>query len=569
MYRLNTIRKLFFEMERKARGVRQDGKRYDKLFNRATGVDYVVKKDAELTDTIDLFPEYVPRYAYQAERLVAEKADKNGDVHNSCYNIWHFLVNHIAYQPDTPGIEQVRSPDRLWSDRLGDCDCFAFTISCYLYLLKIKHILRITQYKEKDGFQHIYVVVPHRGKEIIIDACLESFNVEVPYINKIDKVMDLHFLNGIDSTMDARSGGSIDADELLASYQWEDLGSIKSFLQKAKTNVKTVVQKTGTAVKKTGAAVKKSIHVINRVNPATTVLRMGLLTAMKTNMFKVSENLRYAYLSDADAAKKGLNLARHARFKKVREKLEKIFFGAGGKPENLKEAILTGKGNENKEVALSGYGSLRGIGEINSQTSLQEILGEQMFRDEMPPQGINGTGTLGVVAAAAVAAASGILATIAAILKNIGDIKNGGAPGPDAAIDAMDNSTGTDETPTASAGDELPDEYIPDATRESTPDAGEGEDGGSAPPQTTPPGEAKPTEKTFAEKAKEFYAAYKTPIWIVGGVVVTVGGVLIARHFMKKSGAKKEKSKAVNGVPRKGKYAGSKVLRKLKMKPLK
>ncbi len=563
-------------MERKARGVRQDGKRYDKLFNKASGVDYVVKKDAELIDTIDLFPEYVPRYAFQAKRLVAEKADKNGDVHNSCYNIWHFLVNHIAYKPDTPGIEQVRSTDRLWSDKLGDCDCFAFTISCYLYLLKINHKLRITQYKEKDGFQHIYVVVPHRGKEIIIDACLESFNIEVPYINKIDKEMDLHFLNGIDSTMDARSGGSIDADELLASYHWEDLGSIKSFLQKAKANVKTVVQKTATTVKKTGAAVKKSIHVINRINPATTVLRMGILTAMKTNMFKVSENLRFAYMSDADAAKKGLNVARHERYKKVREKLEKIFFGAGGKPENLKEAILTGKGNENKEVALSGFSSLRGIGEINSQTSLQEILGEQMFRDEMPPQGINGTGTLGVVVAAAtVAAASGILATIAAILKNIGDIKNGGAPGPDAAIDAMDNSTGTEETPTDSgtdsAGDEIPEEYNPNATRVSEPDAGNGENGGSAPPQTPPPGEAKPTEKTFGEKAKEFYEAYKTPIWIVSGVVVTVGGVLIARHFMKKSGAKKEKSsgKAVNGVPRKGKYAGSKVLRKLKMKPLK
>jgi hypothetical protein len=569
-------------MERVARGVRQNGKQYDELFNKATGVDYVLKTNAELTDTIDLFPEYVPKYAFQAKRLVAEKADKNGDVHNTCYNIWHFLVNHIAYQPDTPGIEQIRSTDRLWSDRLGDCDCFAFTISCYLYLLKINHILRITQYKEKDGFQHIYVVVPHRGKEIIIDACLERFNIEVPYINKIDKVMDLHFLNGLDPELIARNGGSIDADEMLANGNFlNDLGSIKTFFNKTKDTVKKVVQKTGTAV-------KKSIHVVNRVNPATTAMRMGILTAMKQNLFGVAEKLRYAYLSEVDAIKKNLNAKRHNRFKKVREKIEKIFFAAGGKPENLKIAILTGKGNENKDVALSGYGMLRGMpNEINQHTTLKEVLGEEMFNDEMPPQGINGTGTLGIIAAASVAAASGILAAIAAILKNIGDIKQGGEPGPDQALDELDKTTdggetGTDPSnpdttdATGTGTEEMPEEPNPNATRESepTPDpTGSGNEGGIAPPQAPPPGSGSTPPSTAGSSLSELYEKYKTPIWIVGGVVVTVGSVLIARHFMKKSDTKKQARKAsaktVDGVPRKGKYAGSKVLRKLKMKPLK
>jgi hypothetical protein len=561
-------------MQRKARGARLDGKRYDKLFSPANGIDTVVKKKAELKDTIDLFPEYVPRYAYQAKLLAEEKGDKKGDVHNSCYNIWHFLVNYIAYEPDTPGIEQIRSTNRLWSDKLGDCDCFAFTISCYLYQLKINHILRVTQYKEKDGFQHIYVVVPHRGKEIIIDACLESFNIEVPYINKIDKEMDLHFLNGLSSETIARNGGSVDADEF---FQLADLGSIKSFVQKAKQDVKKVVQKTTTVV-------KKSVHVINRVNPAITTVRLGILAAMKTNFLKVAENLRYAYLSELDAVKQKLNSKRHTRYKKVREKLEKMFFAAGGKPDNLKTAILSGKGNEDKEVALSGYGSLRGFSDtINPQTHIREVLGEEMYADEMPQQGVNGTATLGVVAATAVASASGIIAAIAAILKNIGNIKTGGEPGADSALDEISDTAPTDEESvdtssgdapadaTVTSGDEVPSEPIPAVTNSIAPD-----EGNQAPPQTTPAdnGASSPpsTAKTTTDTIKEFYDKYKTPIFIAGGVIVTVVGVLVARHFIKKSATKKAvkkaKAKEVNGVPRKGKYAGSKVLRKLKMKPL-
>jgi hypothetical protein len=560
-------------MQRIARGARLDGKRYDKLFAPANGVDTVVKKKAELTDTINLFPEYVPRYAYQAKLLAKEKGDKNGDVHNSCYNIWHFLVNYIAYDPDTPGIEQIRSTNRLWSDKFGDCDCFVFTVSCYLHVLKIFHILRVTEYREKDGFQHIYVVVPHRGKEIIIDACLERFNIEVPYINKIDKVMDLHFLNGLNSETIARNGGSVDADEF---FQMENLGNIKSFFQKP--NIKKVIQKTATVV-------KKSVHVINRVNPAITTVRLGILTAMKTNMLNVAEKLRYAYLSEMDAVKRNLNAKRHARFIKVRDKLAKLFFAAGGKPDNLKTAILTGKGNENKDVALSGYGSLHGFtSAINPQTNVREVLGEEMFNDEMPQQGINGTGTLGIVAAAAVASASGIIAAIAAILKNIGDIKTGGESGNDSALDAMDDSAPTDTASVDTSGgddappdtantspDESPSEPTPDATRNVAPD-----DGTQAPPQTPPAGNGgstpPSTAKTTTEQIKDFYNQYKTPIWIVGGVIVTVSGVLIARHFMKKSSKKKAAKKSekdLKGVPRKGKYAGSKVLRKLKMKPLK
>jgi hypothetical protein len=563
-------------MERKARGVKLDGSIYDCLFNPPKGKTEVVKKGSTLDDTLKLFPDYVPRYAYQAERLAAKVSDLEGDIYKTCYNLWYFLVNYIAYTPDTPGTEQVRSTDRLWADKIGDCDCYAFTISCVLHTLKIKHILRITQYKIKDGFQHIYVVVPHRGKEIIIDACLERFNVEVPYINKTEVNMDLNFLNGLDPEIIARNGGSVDASDLLSNGAiFDQVGSVKSFFQNAGNKIKNAASNVKQNVKETAQkvanAVQKPLHTVNRLNPATVALRLGVLTGMKTNLFGIAEKLRYAYLSDQEAARRGLNMKRHKRYKLLREKLEKIFFSAGGKPENLKEAILTGNGNKNREVALSGFS--HSLGTVNDQMQLIAILGEELYYDEKADS-LNGlNGQLGVATAAVVSAASGVLATIGAILKTIGDIKQGGEPGADPAMEALENET--------SSGDNAP----TDVFSSNTPDEGAFEQQTNAQMQAeqqravtesnagasseTPPAEEK---SGFMERMKTFWENNKTPILVVGGTVVAAGAVWLAVKYMgKDKPGKTKKGAALNGVPRKKgqkSKTGSKILRKLKMKPL-
>jgi hypothetical protein len=383
--------------------------------------------------------------------------------------------------------------------------------------------------------------------------------------------MDLQFLNGLDPDSFARNGGSVDAEELYSSGLFTgEVGSIKTFFNKGKQQT----QSAGTKVKQ---GVKKSVHVINRVNPATTALRLGVLAAMKLNMFGVAGNLRYAYLSDAEAQKRGLNMKRFARYKKVREKLEKIFFSAGGKPENLKESILSGKGNQNKEVALSGYPTATNY---DQHSTLKTILGEDIYDDENVVSGLNGgDGSVGVVTEAAVAAASGILASIAAILKNIGDIKKGGDPGPDQAMDEMEANSSTDASSDGSTDqganqtDATADNSNPPADDGSaTPGATERAsetDAGTQAPETQPPDSGASTGGTWKDKLKEFYNDYKTPIWIAGGTVVAVGGYFLVRKFFG-SKSKARESRALSGAPKKGKgkYAGSKALRKLKMKPL-
>lgn len=521
-------------MERTARGVKKDGAALDCLFDEASGVNETIKKGATLDDTIVLLPQKVRETKQQAEKISAKLLDLGQKVEETCRNIWTFLTEYIAYVPDQKGKEQVRSVRRLWSDKLGDCDCFSFFTSCVLSNLGIPHFFRIASYDKVNGtYGHVYVVVPHNGKEIIIDAVKDRFNVEHPYEKIKDINMDLEFLDGIDADYFARSGGmSMDAQDILSCQlpkSENDLGAFRLF-SNVKEKLSNAKEKVKETVKKVKPVVGKSLHVINRVNPATAVLRLGLLSALKLNTFGVSGQLRYAYLSDAEAQKRGLNMKRFARYKQVREKLEKIFFGAGGKPENLKEAILTGKGNQDKAVALSGF-AISGLGYTGS-SSIREIIGDEMYADEFAAEEPQLSG-LGVIATgAAVVTASGVLATIAGILKNIGGLFDKGEPGADPGFEQLD-----EQVDNSGAGAEDP------SSNERAADAGE------QPPADAPPDEE---SQSFMDKAKAWAIKNKTPLIIAGVSVVALGGLLLYKKFAGKNKNGGRRAETTDGIPDNG-----------------
>lgn len=199
--------------------------------------------------------------------------------------------------------------------------------------------------------------------------------------------MDLEYLSGFDDP--DFSGG--------------EMGKLRLFKKK------TASSNTGTT-KKPGF-LKKALNVVNKANPATVLLRNGVLAAMKLNLMKVASRLKYGYLSDAEAQKRGIDMGKFQKLKTIKTKLENIFFTAGGKPENLRAAILTGKGNKNQDV--------KGLDGLNQHTPLSELLGREIFLSENEES----LGELGEpVTAAAITAASGALATIAGLLKSIGNI---------------------------------------------------------------------------------------------------------------------------------------------------
>lgn len=405
----------------------KSGEEFEHLFPKPLFLDPTIKKGATVNDTVRFIPQVVQETLFQTIKLAPLLKGKN--VYETCRNIWDFVHTHIAYKKDADGKEQIRSPARGWYDRHQgiDCDCYTVFISSILSNLKIRHKLRITKYKE-DHFQHIYPIVPTTGENYItVDCVVDRFNYEEPYTEKKDTNMELEYLNGIPST------NNVDVQDLMG---WEELdgGDLgKLFKKKASSGgdgggekkgiFKKFTQPPGSDGGKKGGKLKnfisKALHVTNRANPATALIRSGVLVSMKLNLFKVAQRLKFAYLTEEQAKQKEVEMGKFERLKKVKEKLEKIFYDAGGKPENLKKAILTGKGNKNKEVSGLGY-ILDDMSGLDETSSPEMLLGNEMYNDE----NFNGLGELGSVtaSAASITAATGIIGAIAGLLKGIGNI---------------------------------------------------------------------------------------------------------------------------------------------------
>ena len=461
----------------------REGREYDHYFPRAKLITIVKKEGATVADTLKLIPAVIRETAFHTRRF-AHEVIKADTLEQTCRNVWDFVYNHIAYKKDETGKEQVRSPARAWHDRhnfaqdengiflkdeLGnkvpmgiDCDCMTLFICSVLYNLEIKNIyFRITKYEE-SYWEHIYPIIKlPNGKQITIDCVLHNFNQEAKYTAKQDTPMDLEYLNGVsDSTVSKLTDatdfmGIMDEQEALATlgkifkkkkasggggsaapakkkglFKKKAAGGAKKPLFKKKTTEQKKERKA--KVKK---FIGKGLHVTNRINPVTVALRNGVLAGMKLNFLKVAESLRWSYLSPEQAQAKGADMSKYQKLKGVREKLEKIFFGAGGKPENLKKSILTGRGNRDKAVPMNGLGyvAYQNVDGLHEEMPLNELLGREIYHSENVEgmEGLDGfeglegfgeEGDLGAATAASVAAASTVLTTIAALIKSIGSI---------------------------------------------------------------------------------------------------------------------------------------------------
>jgi hypothetical protein len=400
----------------------KNGEEFDALFPRPLFLDPTIKKGATVNDTVRFIPKVVQETLFQTSKIAALLKGKT--VYETCKNIWDFVYNHIAYKKDEEGKEQIRSPARAWHDRFNgvDCDCYTVFISSILSNLKIKHKLRITKYKE-DFFQHIYPIVPTaEGNYITVDCVVDRFNYEEPYSEKKDTNMDLEYLNGVPNT------NNVDVQDLMG---WEELngddnlGKIKLFKKMSQPpGSEGDTSKKG----KLKNLIHKGLHITNRLNPATALLREGVLISMKLNLFKVAQRLKFTYLTEEQVKQKGAEVGNFQKLKSVREKLEKIFYDAGGKPENLKKAILTGKGNKNHEVSGLGY-ILDNMDGMDETTPTPVLLGNDMYHDENLHE-LRSLGSL-VAAGAAVTAATGVIGTIAGLIKKIGNIFPKGKSGSD------------------------------------------------------------------------------------------------------------------------------------------
>jgi hypothetical protein len=428
----------------------KSGSEYDKLFPKSEGDNKTIRRNANVTHTVSFIPKVVSETLNQTEAIARRL--KGSSVYETCSNIWHFVYQHINYKKDEEGYEQIRSPARSWHDRFQgvDCDCYSTFISSILTNLGITHLLRITKY-QKDYFQHIYPVVKNGNREIIIDCVTDKFDYEVPYSEKKDYPMDLQYLNGFDG----------DGMEELGKIVKRNMAKNKSAsLPKAAKKIKTKsnlkkATSSGSSVppvkKKKKGILKKVVSKINKINPATILLRNGVLVSMKLNIKNVAGRLRWSYLTPEQAAAKGIILEKFQKLVATRQKLENIFTVAGGKVDNLRKAILGGKGNKDK--AVNGLGMLPMIewsGYMNEYTPLDQILGPETYYSENI-EGMEGLGQLGEpITLTSIAAAAGVIAGIVSALKQVGDIFGGKGKGTEdfdeSKTDAPENNVNSAST---------------------------------------------------------------------------------------------------------------------------
>ncbi len=198
------------------------------------------------------------------------------------------------------------------------------------------------------------------------------------------------------------------------------IDGLGGFFKKIGRGLKKFTRKVGKYV------IKPVVRTLNRfINPVTILLRNGFLLAMKSDMMKVASRLRFGYLSTTQAKKMGVDMRKFGKLRKAVEKAEKIYRVAGGRGRNLRKAILTGKGNRDRKVPLSGFT----IGSIDEEPIFYSDPFEKFvvesdvdtFEAFLNNEGhLDGLGA--VATGTAVAAASGAVASVAKVLSKIGNI---------------------------------------------------------------------------------------------------------------------------------------------------
>lgn len=167
--------------------------------------------------------------------------------------------------------------------------------------------------------------------------------------NKALKMADLEGIGGIQFDRDHENAND---------YLIEGIGSwLSRKVKKLKSKVSTVVntvKKVGKtyvkAVKWAGkniakgikAFVKNPLYFINKINPATIVVRNSILAVLRLNLFKLSSKIKFGYLTEEEAKKRGYNLDEWKKLHKLIGSMENIFDKLGGEKSNLKNAIIKG-----------------------------------------------------------------------------------------------------------------------------------------------------------------------------------------------------------------------------------
>ena len=186
---------------------------YDFLFSPAQNKT-TFEADAGLQKTIAT----INKAAQTGREQVQELANylKASSPEQSAYNVWHFLKTNIAYHLDTPGKEEIRTPNRSWKDRHHGIDCEDFSIFAHALLTDMGYhpVFNIVAFNHKKEFGHIFITLQDTKGKFTVDVVVGGFNEQAP---NITKTMRIETLSGLPDEMINGLAGPAPADDFTLS----------------------------------------------------------------------------------------------------------------------------------------------------------------------------------------------------------------------------------------------------------------------------------------------------------------------------------------------------------------
>ncbi len=153
--------------------------------------------DGNTTDIVKVILKTAPQGLSDTREFA--KYIKSNNTLDTCRRLWKFLKAHIQYRKDPVGEQYIQTPAYTWARKRGDCKSYSIFVSSVLKNLGIYHYFRFVSFKPGDPtFTHVYVVVPSKGRQIIMDVVMPEFNSEKKFNHKQDyKMSKIYQMSGI------------------------------------------------------------------------------------------------------------------------------------------------------------------------------------------------------------------------------------------------------------------------------------------------------------------------------------------------------------------------------------
>lgn len=135
-----------------------------------------------LDDTKKLIADTCRKHYKECAKIAKHlKADS---LMQSCFNLWHWLRYNIRYEYDREGREEIRTPLRVWQDRVRgvDCDCLSVFSWCVLKCMGYNPVFELVAFKNRPQFSHIFI----NCDGVLVDRVWFIFNSLPPGVTKCE-----------------------------------------------------------------------------------------------------------------------------------------------------------------------------------------------------------------------------------------------------------------------------------------------------------------------------------------------------------------------------------------------